>query len=76
MGRGVEQTSGSFKDRLPAINLWLSIEGRYDVIMDNAEPDNEYIIDAYGKKFAAELAARYRAMYPRRTAMIDELKNF
>ena len=113
-----------FKDRLPAINLWLSIEGRYDIIMDNAEPDNEYVIDVYGKKLykfyperclkvlanaadrqaktsknrrdykyitktlkkiaslpggtelAAALAAKYRAMYPRRTAMIDELKNY
>lgn len=113
-----------FKDRLPAINLWLSIEDRYDIIMDNAEPDNEYVIDAYGKKLyklypercmmvlanaadrqakssknrrdykyiaktlkkiatrpggkelAAELAAKYRAQYPRRTAMIDELKIF
>lgn len=113
-----------FKDRLSAINLWLSIEGRYDIIMDNAEPDNEYVIDTYGKKLfklypdrclrvlasaadrqaqssknrrdykyiaktlkkisshpggkelATELAVKYRAEYPRRTAMIDELKIF
>ena len=113
-----------YKDRLSAINLWLSIENRYDLIMDNAEPDNEYIIDTYGKKLyklypdrclrvlansadrqakssknrrdykyiaktlkkiasrpggkelASELAAKYRTMYPRRTAMIDELKSF
>ena len=113
-----------FKDRLPMINLWLSIEGRYDLIMDNAEPNHEDVIDAYGKtlfklypqrclkvlanaadcqaqrsknrrdykyiaktlkkmaaqpdgkELAAELAAKYRAQYPRRTAMIDELKNF
>ena len=39
-----------FRDKLPAINLWLSIEGRYDLIMDNAEPDHDYVIDAYGKK--------------------------
>ena len=92
--------------------------------MENAEPDNEYIIDAYGKKLfglypdrclkvlanaadrqarasknrrdykyiartlkriaaqpggkeiATELAAKYRAQYPRRSAMIDELKRF
>lgn len=113
-----------FADKLPAINLWLSIEDRYDLIMDNAEPDNEYVIDAYGKKLfsmypdrclkvlanaadrqartsknrrdykyiartlkkiatrpggrelAAELAAKFRAQYPRRSAMIDELKRF
>ena len=113
-----------FKDRLSAINLWLSIEGRYDIIMDNAEPDNEYVIDAYGKmlyklypercltvlsniadrqvkssknrrdyrhiartlkkitalpggrELATELAVRYRAEYPRRTAMLDELWMF
>lgn len=113
-----------FKNRLPEINLWLSIEGRYDLIMDNAEPDHEQIIDAYGKKLfklypqrclkvlanaadryaqcsknrrdykyiagilkkisvhpggrelAAELAARYRLQYPRRYAMLDELKKF
>ena len=29
-----------------------------------------------GKKLAAELAAKYRAWYPRRTAMLDELKDF
>lgn len=113
-----------FKNKLPAINLWLSIEGRYDLIMDNAEPDNEYTIDTYGKELfelfperclrvlenaanqrvqssknrrdykyiartlkkiaahpggkelAAELAEKYRSMYPRRTAMLDELKKF
>ncbi len=113
-----------YKDRLPEINLWLSIEGRYDLVMDNAEPDKEYVIDAYGKELfkfypdrclkvlanaadnqaersknrreykhitrilkkimsysggqelAAELAEKYRAQYPRRTAMIDELKQF
>ena len=114
----------AYADKLPAINLWLSIEGRYDLIMDNAEPDKAYVIDEYGKKLfklypercfkvlanaadrqarlsknrrdykriaqilrkiaahsggkelAAELAAKYRAQYPRRTAMIDELKKF
>ena len=29
-----------------------------------------------GKEIAAELAAKYRAQYPRRSAMIDELKRF
>ena len=114
----------AYADKRPAINLWLSIEGRYDLIMDNAEPDKAYVIDEYGKKLfklypercfkvlanaadrqarlsknrrdykriaqilrkiaahsggkelAAELAAKYRAQYPRRTAMIDELKKF
>ena len=113
-----------FADRLWMIDLWLSIEGRYDLIMDNAEPDNENVIDAYcdelfakyperclkvlanaadretrestcrreyrriakilrkiaalpgGKALAAELAEKYRAQYPRRTAMIDVLKKF
>ena len=37
-----------YKDKLRAINLWLSIEGRYDLIMDNAEPDGDTIIDYYG----------------------------
>ncbi len=119
-----EELLDEFADKLPAINLWLSIEGRYDLIMDNAEPDNEYIIDAYGNKLfglypdrclkvlanaadrqahtaknrrdykyivrtlkkiaaqpggrelAGELADKYRLQYPRRTAMIDELKRF
>lgn len=119
-----EELLDEFADKLPLINLWLSIEDRYDLIMDNAEPDNEYLIDAYGEKLfdlypdrclkvlanaadsqarisknrrdykyiartlkkiaahpegrvlAAELAAKYRAQYPRRTAMIDELKRF
>lgn len=119
-----EELLDEFADKLPMINLWLSIEDRYDLIMDNAEPDNEYLIDAYGKKLfdlypdrclkvlanaadrqarisknrrdykhiartlkkiaahpggrelATELAAKYRAQYPRRTAMIDELKRF
>ena len=119
-----EELLDEFADKLPVINLWLSIEDRYDLIMDNAEPDNEYLIDAYGEKLfdlypdrclkvlanaadsqarisknrrdykyiartlkkiaahpegrvlAAELAAKYRAQYPRRTAMIDELKRF
>ena len=112
----------AYADKLPAINLWLSIEGRYDLSMDNAEPDNVYVSDEYGRKLfklyperclkvlanaadrqarlsqnrrdykriaqilkkiaahsggkqlAVELAAKYRAQYPRRTAMIDELK--
>lgn len=119
-----EELLDEFADKLPLINLWLSIEDRYDLIMDNAEPDNEYIIDVYGEKLfdlypdrclkvlanaadrqarisknrrdykyiartlkkiaahpegrvlAAELTAKYRAQYPRRTAMIDELKRF
>ena len=119
-----EELLDEFAEKLPAINLWLSIEDRYDLIMDNAEPDNEYVIDVYGKKLfglypdrclnvlanaadrqartsknrrdykyiaktlkkitaqpggrviAAELAAKYRAQYPRRSAMIDELKRF
>lgn len=119
-----EELLDEFADKLPLINLWLSIEDRYDLIMDNAEPDKEYLIDAYGEKLfdlypdrclkvlanaadsqarisknrrdykyiartlkkiaahpegrvlAAELAAKYRAQYPRRTAMIDELKRF
>ena len=29
-----------------------------------------------GKEIAAELAEKYRAQYPRRTAIIDELKRF
>ena len=29
-----------------------------------------------GKEIAAELAAKYRVQYPRRSAMIDELKRF
>jgi hypothetical protein len=106
------------------VRISVSIEDRYDLIMDNAEPDNEYVIDAYGKKLfgmypdrclkvlanaadrqartsknrrdykyiartlkkiatrpggrelAAELAAKFRAQYPRRSAMIDELKRF
>ena len=29
-----------------------------------------------GKELAAELAAKYRAQYPRRSAMFDELKRF
>lgn len=119
-----EELLDEFADELPVINPWLSIEDRYDLIMDNAEPDNEYVIDVYGEKLfdlypdrclkvlanaadsqarisknrrdykyiartlkkiaahpggrvlAAELAAKYRAQYPRRTAMIDELKWF
>lgn len=119
-----EELLDEFADKLPMINLWLRIEDRYDLIMDNAEPDNEYVIDVYGEKLfnlypdrclkvlanaadsqarisknrrdykhiartlkkiaahpggrelAAELAAKYRAQYPRRTAMIDELKRF
>ena len=109
---------------MPTINLWLSYEDRYDLITDNAEPDNEYVIDTYGKKLfsmypdrclkvlanaadrqartsknrrdykyiartlkkmvahpgdreiVAELAVKYRTQYPRRSAMIDELKRF
>ena len=119
-----EEILSNYKDKLISINLWLSIEGRYDLIMDNAEPDNEYVIDVYGKELfklypdrclivlansadrqakssknrrdykylaktlkkiaaqpggkelAGKLAAKYRAQYPRRTAMIDELKGF
>ena len=29
-----------------------------------------------GRELAAELAAKYRAQYPRRSAMLDELKRF
>ena len=29
-----------------------------------------------GKEVAAELAAKYRTQYPRKSAMIDELKQF
>ncbi|MCR5726975.1 MAG: hypothetical protein K6G24_05865 [Lachnospiraceae bacterium] len=113
-----------FKNKLSAINTWLYIEGRYDIIMENAEPAGEMIIDEYGKilfklyperclkvlanaadikaqnsknrrdyhflaktlqkisshsggkELAAKLAAKYRVQYPRRTAMIDELKRF
>ena len=113
-----------FKGRLSQINPWLSIENRYDIIMDNAEPDADYIVDAYGKELfelypercfkvlanaadryaensnsrrgyrdiaktlkkiaahpgggelAAELAEKYRAKYPRRSAMLDVLKKF
>jgi len=113
-----------FSGKLRSINLWLSIEDRYDLIMDNAEPDEEHVLDAYGKvlykryperclkvlanaadrqvkeakdrrgykwvaktlkkiasrpggkEIAAELAAGYRAEYPRRTALHDELKKF
>lgn len=113
-----------FKDRLHKINHWLSIEGRYDLIMDNAEPDHESVIHLYeeklfelypercltvlanaadryaaaannrrdykhitrlllamssrpeGKKRAAELAAKYRSLYPRRRALLDEIKRF
>ena len=119
-----EELLEEFKNRLFSIHLWLNIEGRYDLIMDSAEPDNEFLIDTYGKKLfvlypqrcfnvlanvadryvqvsknrrdyrhiartlekiavqpggrelAAELAAKYRAQYPRRTAMLDELKRF
>ena len=110
--------------KLGLINRWLSIEDRYDLIMDSAEPDGEFYIDTYGDKLfemypercmkvlanaadkhaeyskkrsdyrylaktlkkiaahpggeelATELAAKYRAWYPRRTAMLDELKDF
>ena len=113
-----------FNDRLSMINLWLSLENRYDIIMDNAEPDDEYVIDGYGEKLfglyperclkvlanaadnsaarsknrrdyryvaktlrkiaahrggkelASQLAAKYREQYPRRTAMLDELRDF
>lgn len=119
-----EELLAEFKDRLSMINLWLSLEGRYDIIMDNAEPDDEYVIDGYGEKLfelypercfkvlanaadnsvvisknrrdyryvarilrkiaahrggkelASQLAAKYRAQYPRRTAMLDELRDF
>lgn len=119
-----EKILTKYNDKLPAINLWLSIENRYDLIMDNAEPDKEYVIDTYGKKLfklypdrclrvlvcaadrqaqssknrrdykyiatilkkiashpggkelASELASKYKSQYPRRTAMIDELKVF
>ena len=119
-----EELMDEFSDKLSAINLWLSIEDRYDLIMDNAEPDNEFVIDDYGEKLfslfpnrclkvlvnvadrqarvsknrrdykyiartlkkitvlpggsevAVELAKKYRRQYPRRSAMIDELKMF
>ena len=113
-----------FEESLSRINVWLSIEGRYDLIMENAEPDQEYVIEEFeqelfklypvrcfrvlskaadreacissnrreyrrvtrilrkiaahpgGKEIAADLAAKYRQQYPRRPAMIDELKRF
>ena len=119
-----EKILAKFAGRLFMINCWLNIEGRYDLIMTNAEPDNEHIIYTYGeqlfklypercfevlknaadrqvqnsgnrreyryiakilkkiasfpggKEIAADLAAKYRAQYPRRTAMHDELKKF
>lgn len=119
-----EEILAKFAGKLVMINGWLDLEGRYDLIMDNAEPDNAYVIDTYGKmlfklypercfevlknaadqqakdssnrreyrylaktlkkiasypggkQLAAELAAKYRAQYPRRTAMQDELKKF
>jgi hypothetical protein len=119
-----DELLAEFNDRLPMINLWLSLEGRYDIIMDNAEPDDEYVIDRYGEKLfglyperclrilvnaadnsvvrsknrrdyryvaktlrkiaahqggkelASQLAAKYREQYPRRTAMLDELRDF
>ena len=102
---------------------WYKVEGRYDLIMDCAEPDNSVIIDIYkqleklyperclnvfindannfvrisknrkdyrwvagilrkiqkydgGIPIAHELAQKYIAEYPRRTALIDELRNF
>ena len=45
-----EELLTKFKGKLIAINSWLYIEGRYDLIMDNAEPDHDYVIDTYGKK--------------------------
>lgn len=117
-----EELLTKFKGKLIAINSWLCIEGRYDLIMDNAEPDHDYVIDTYGKKLlrlypqrclkvlanaadrqaknsknrrdykyiaktlkkiaaqpggkeiAAELADKYRAQYPRRSAMMDEVR--
>ena len=102
---------------------WYEIEGRFDLIMDCAEPDNAGLIDSYkqlkklyperclqvlindannvvkrsknrrdyrwvantlkkiqkydgGVEVAHELAQKYVAEYPRRTALIDELKRF
>ncbi|MBE6018702.1 MAG: hypothetical protein E7233_14055 [Lachnospiraceae bacterium] len=119
-----EKLLEKYKNRLHSINSWLSFEDRYDLIMNNAEPDDEFVIDAYekelfdlypercfqvlanaadrqaqrskkrrdykyiarilkkiaahpgGRALAAELAEKYRMQYPRRTAMIDELKKF
>jgi hypothetical protein len=113
-----------FEESLSRINVWLSIEGRYDLIMENAEPDQEYVIEEFeqelfklypvrcfrvlsnaadrearnssnrreyrrvarilrkiaahpgGQEIAANLADKYRQQYPRRPAMIDELKRF
>ena len=36
-----------FEGKLSRINVWLSIEGRYDLIMENAEPDHEYMIEDF-----------------------------
>ena len=38
-----EELLTKFKGKLIAINSWLYIEGRYDLIMDNAEPDHDYV---------------------------------
>lgn len=112
-----------FGNRLEKINSWLILEGRWDLIMNNAEPDNEHVMKYYGKELAlfypercfkvwsnnsdrimsgginrrdyryavhflkeiakhpggkeiaSQLAEKYRSQYPRRNAMIDELKH-
>lgn len=51
---------------MSAINLWLSIEDRYDLIMDNAEPDNEYIIETYGKELFRERVPEWQEHYMER----------
>ena len=113
-----------WKGYLYPIRAWLWTEGRYDLLMDCAEPNLTEVVEAYGEKLfelyperclgvlenaanweaqtardrrgyrklagmlrkiskypggkelAAALAARYRAMYPRRTSMLEELKRF
>jgi len=113
-----------YRARMWAINPWLNLEGRYDLIMDNAEPDNESVLELYGdrlfplyperclkvmanatdnlavnsnnrrdyryiarmlrkmsrypggRELAGELAEKYRKQYPRRPALLDELKKF
>lgn len=39
-----------FSERLTLIHIWLSTEGRYDLIMDSAEPDYAFLVEKYRDK--------------------------
>ena len=47
-----------------------------DTAAYNAELYNMMVAHPGGREIAAELAVKYRTQYPRRSAMIDEVKRF